>query len=107
MTINVHMLAYMNDTDIRPVELPPDYSQREFLHLVFHYGQNDFCNNPAIRFRYCPVSVGDVIEKEEGVYYLVRPAGFGKMTPEEFVAYKTLNRHDRIMFAYDWKKEEE
>lgn len=91
MIIDVHMLAFMEKGSIRRVEIPdPEMeglSVEDGLEKVFYYGQNDFAISESLedqRKTRPSVSVGDVIEYSTGEYWMVAPAGFKKITKEQF-----------------------
>ena len=69
---------------VRPIEIPDgeipsDKETYAVLQLAFYYGQNDFQPVPE---RYS-VSVGDVIELNDGRKFRVMGAGFEELEPGE------------------------
>jgi len=100
MIVNVHMLAFMNG-EIRPVELPGEIvAFKSVLDEVFHYGQNDFCEDTELRQKCCSVSAGDVIELNNGEYWFIRMVGFKKMTQKEFDEYKAMSLEHRLNYRF-------
>ena len=96
-SIKVYLLAFGKQGQIRIVQIPHiiENNLLQTLEQVFHYGQNDFQQQP------CPsVSVGDVIELNNDLF-LVCPTGFYKMTTVEFAKYLEIPRLDRSFHAYD------
>jgi len=79
------------DKEVSPIE-------SELLDQIFYYGQNDFAVGPE-KNTTCSVSAGDVIELgvvgQGGKYIMVRMAGFGEITPEEFAEHRAMDRQDR------------
>ena len=97
MNVKVHMLAFGNG-EIREVEVPgtdADWEDNEvFLEAVFVNGQNE--NQPK---PFPSVSVGDVIEQNDGKLYRVASLGFERMTRDQFTQYKNLERVERLFPA--------
>lgn len=95
MIVRVRLLAFGQPGEIREVDLPEegwdDTNTDERLDLVFYFGQNDF--QPQ---RHPSVSVGDVIELGDK-FYIVKPSGFGEMTPQELDEYEAVPRRDRLI----------
>jgi hypothetical protein len=96
MKINVMMLAFGRDKEVREVDIPDERIQKhemveEMLDLVYHYGQND------LQPKQCAsVSVGDVIVYKEEKY-LVCSTSFRKLTQIEFDQFLKLSPSDRRM----------
>jgi len=87
------MLAFEEKPNvIRMVTIPN--TDRVSLDVVFYYGQNDFAFGPE-KNTTCSVSVGDVIELDDGSLWLVKSFGFRNITREQFEDWKALDRHDR------------
>jgi len=95
MSYKVHMLAFMNG-EIRLVDLPLLAGDKieDTLDLIFEYGQNDV--QPK---EFCSVSVGDVIELTDGLYYLVDSIGFKLLTQEQFDEHRASPRRFRGTFS--------
>lgn len=93
MIVNVHMLAFMDESPLRPVNVPDDELTGTIADLdkVYHYGQNDF--QPL---EFCSVSAGDIIHWQEKPY-LVAGCGFQLLKLEQYVKYIATNRRDRFM----------
>lgn len=93
-TYMVHMLAFCykpevggGATVVRPVRIPngKDFENRQLLlEGIFYYGQNDFCTDRMLTQTTPSVSVGDVIEFEDGEFWQVAPAGFKQISEEQF-----------------------
>jgi len=99
MRFKVHMLAFYEEGDkIRKVKVPCDaekmlngeYTADKLLELVFKYGQNDFQPQQVYS-----VSVGDVIEMHEGLYYIVEAFGFKKISQGTLEMLKGMTREKR------------
>jgi hypothetical protein len=99
MQVKVHMLAFGEPNEIRWVEIPQEYhgamGDEEVLSAVFHYGQNEFQEqlHPS-------VSVGDVIELNDGDLFIVKPIGFSLMSKEEFNSYLEVPQPERMLRVY-------
>lgn len=101
-TFKVHMLAYAeDDTTVRTVTIPEPRMLPEpvdvdhLLELIFEFGQNDFQPQPN-----CPsVSMGDVVELNDGSFHLVAPFGFSKISPKDLARYRAIPRRDRFLFT--------
>lgn len=98
MKIKVHMLSFLSDNQVREVEVPPvvyvgteEEKTEALLDSVFYYGQNNVQPVEGI----CSVSMGDVIELDDGRLFVVKGLGFGEINKEQFDAYKALDRRDR------------
>ena len=100
MIFNVEMLAF-GDGEIREVDVPndrPNGNPDNDLELIFHFGQNDFQNKP-----HPSVSAGDVIHYKNNKY-VVAGIGFKQMSDAEYKGYLNIQRHDRNLLAFLYKK---
>jgi hypothetical protein len=98
MKINVLMLAFGRENEVREVEVPDEKAENNqnidvVLDLVYYYGQNDFQpqNHPS-------VSMADVIVYNDEKY-LVCYAGFRKLTEIEFDEFLKLPHSGRNNLA--------
>lgn len=94
MLIKVHMLAFGQPGEIREVDVPgklEDYDLPNLLETVFYLGQNDFQPQP-----HPSVSAGDVIDFENGTYWVVKFVGFINVNQATFDEYKAIDRRYRI-----------
>lgn len=89
MIVKVRMLAFGEPGEVRNVMIPNETPEAEVLDAVFHWGQNDF--QPQ---NHCSVSMGDVIEWQDGLH-IVCSVGFRKLTAEEYAEYEAMDRRDR------------
>jgi len=92
-TINVEMLAFGEDNQLREVDVPlneiSELNESQILDVVYRLGQNDFQAKP------CPsVSVGDVIHLNDKLF-IVCNMGFKDITKEQLEEYKLCPRRDR------------
>lgn len=101
MIVNVHMLALMEESPLRPVNVPDEQltGTMNDLDKVYLYGQNDF--QPL---QFCSVSAGDVIHWNEKPY-LVAAMGFQLLTLEQYVKYINTNHRDQYMMRWDLEKQ--
>lgn len=98
-TYFVHMVAYCDIlpkgkglTTIRPVRITqnlPD-NKPELLDMIYKFGQNDFCDDKALTMSIPSVSIGDVIELENGEFWKVISMGFEQLSSKEF--HKIINK---------------
>ena len=72
------MLGFSKKGTIREVDVPDDEVEDDLLELVYKYGQNDFQPRPIQS-----VSVGDVVELEDG-YHVCCNTGWRLVSKEEF-----------------------
>ena len=95
MKFNVLMLAFNEDTNkVRTVDVPDTKLTGKAKHdlgYIFHFGQNDFQNDPS----HYSVSMGDVIEYN-GEYFLVKMVGYQRLTSDELDRYKALPFAERL-----------
>ena len=90
----VHLTALSDDEGVRVVEVPEELvspSEDANLDHVFHYGQNSFQWVKGKR----SVSMGDLIELDPGVFFVVQSIGFKELTAEQVAEYKAMHPADR------------
>ena len=94
--VKVHVLSTEQEDKVREVHVPIDTQHPEtpLLDRVFHYGQNDFTVGPELNTT-CSVSMGDVVELDDGSLNIVQTAGFGVITKAQYDHYLTMDRKDR------------
>lgn len=90
MKIAVHMFAFANGA-IRWVEIPQDvvpvlHTAKDWLEMVFHYGQNDFQPQPMPS-----VSMGDVVElhKDGQTFWRCEACGWKPVSKADFDLMKS------------------
>lgn len=97
MKIEVEMLAFEDEGQVRVVDVPDEEWSRAGSHehkldLVFKYGQNDF--QPQ---KIYSVSVGDVVHLG-GKRFRVGGCGWNELTEGQYKEYLSISRRDRHFY---------
>jgi hypothetical protein len=110
--VKVHVLSTEEEDKVREVHVPTDsikigsksslgfnatdgITGTNLLHNVFYFGQNDFAIGPELNIT-CSVSMGDVVELDDGRFIIVQLVGFVEITLKTYEQYKKVSRRDRL-----------
>lgn len=109
--VKVHVLSTEQEDKVREVHVPTTeaieskkfdlgvdatdgITNTSLLNAVWHYGQNEFAFGPELNTT-ASVSMGDVVELDDGRLIIVQTAGFAEITRAQYDHYLKMDRRDR------------